>query len=196
MPNDSTPPIILASASPRRRALLEARGLTLTIARPEIDEDPRPGETPAALVVRLAEEKNAVIPADDETCVISGDTVVALIEEGVPSILGKPIDAEDARAMLTRLSGTTHSVLSGWCVRRGDRVLSGFVDTEIDFRTLDRDEIDAYVATGEPLDKAGAYAIQEKGGALVAAVRGSIDNVVGLPVDEVIAALRELGAPV
>ena len=194
MAEKPSPPIILASASPRRRALLEARGLNLVIARPEIEETPRAGEAPDALVERLAIEKNEAIAAGAVSFVISGDTVVALDEQGTDVVLGKPRDAEDARAMLGRLSGTTHRVLSGWCVRRDRVIRSGVISTEIDFRDLSSKEIEDYVATGEPLDKAGAYAIQERGSTLVAAVRGSIDNVVGLPVEEVITALRELGA--
>lgn len=188
--------ILLASGSPRRRAMLEGAvldgaPLEVEVLVPDVDEAPLPGETPAALVERLAREKAAAVPADPGTIIVAGDTVVVL--DG--AILGKPVDADDARAMLAQLSGRTHAVVGGWCVRRGDHVLSGVSSTEIDVRPLAPDEIERYVRTGDPLDKAGAYGIQSGGGAFVSEVRGSFANVVGLPLGAVLPAIESLAAP-
>ena len=186
MPTEPRPPIILASGSPRRRDLLAADGFSVEVLPPDLDETARPGETPDALVERLAREKAAAIAVDREGIVVAGDTVVVLDD----SILGKPTDDADATQMLRALSGRTHTVLGGWCVRRGTQVLSGVERTEVRFRSLSESEIAAYVATGEPHDKAGAYGIQERGGAFVRAVTGSYDNVVGLPLATVRSAIH------
>ena len=183
-------PLILASASPRRRTLLEEAGYTVNIAPPDIDETARPGEAPATLVERLAREKAQAIVASAEAIVVAGDTIVALDGE----ILGKPSDASDAVDMLTRLSRSKHEVISGWCVRRGAAELSGAEITTVTFRAITQAEIEAYVATGEPLDKAGAYGIQEGGGAFVSSVEGSLENVIGLPVAVVVAAIERLAS--
>jgi septum formation protein len=180
--------ITLASASPRRRALLERAGLEVRIAPPEIDETPHPGEAPAALVERLAREKAAAVDASPDAIVVAGDTIVLHGDE----ILGKPRDAEDAARMLTLLSGSSHEVLSGWCVRRGETLRSGVVVTRIRFRTLDLAEIERSVASGEPLDKAGAYAIQGGGAAFVESIDGDRDSVVGLPLGAVLPEIRRL----
>ena len=176
--------IVLASGSPRRRELLVACGYDVDVHVPGVAEGRAPGEAPAQMVVRLAQEK-ARTARTAEGLVVAADTTVVLDGQ----VLEKPADDADARAMLRRLSGRTHEVLTGWCVRgpRGER--SGVVATAVTFRPLTDAEIDAYVASGEPRDKAGAYGIQGRGGALVDVVHGSYPNVVGLPVAEVVHAL-------
>ena len=193
--NDASPPpaLVLASASPRRRSLLAEAGFTVHVHPAAIDERVLPGEEPSAHVGRLALEKGErvakEIAGDLETpVIISGDTVVVLDGE----ILGKPNDPADARAMLARLSDTTHEVRSGWCVRRGARVIAGVETTRIVFRALTPAEIETYVATGEPLDKAGAYGIQGGAAAFVTTIDGDLTNVIGLPVGPVVAAIEEL----
>ena len=182
------PPVILASASPRRRDLLATAGYRVEARTPEIDETPRAGEPPWELVVRLARAKCAAVEATPHVIVVAADTVVVL-DEG---ILGKPSDDDHARRMLVALSARCHKVVTGWCVRRGDAERSGLIASEVTFRALSDAEIDAYVASGEPRDKAGAYAIQGQGGALVSNVRGSYTNVVGLPMEAVEKAIEDL----
>lgn len=177
--------IVLASASPRRHQLLVTCGFTVDVRPAHVDETPHPGENPASMVLRLARAKASAI---EGTLVVAADTTVVLDADA----LAKPLDSDDARRMLGRLSGRTHRVLTGWCVQSGERARAGVVTTQVTFRHLTDDEIAAYVATGEPFDKAGAYGIQGLGGALVDRVEGSYPNVVGLPVAEVVAAIREL----
>ncbi len=192
MPATPTPALILASASPRRRELLSQLGLPFEIFAPQLDETPGPAEVdPAKLVERLAREKAAAgrraFPA---AVVIAADTEVALPGQRV---FGKPANAEDARRMLGTLSGREHQVSSGVCVWTPERSATRTVVTRVRMRPMSGDEIDWYVATGEPLDKAGAYAIQGKGAIFVAAIEGSWSNVVGLPMAELTAMLSELG---
>lgn len=182
--------LTLASQSPRRRELLQRLGLALEVRPADADETPHPGERADAYVARLAVEKARAVAGE---VVLAADTTVVLGEE----ILGKPAGAEDARRMLRALSGRPHRVLSGVCVRRP---ATGFeqaavVATEVDFAPLSEAEIAWYVATGEPLDKAGAYALQGAAGAFVRGVRGSVSNVVGLPLSESLALLRAAGFP-
>ncbi len=181
-------PILLASGSPRRLALLEGAGLTVSVRIPRVSEAPLPGESAEALVLRLARAKAASVGGEEGTVVVAADTVVR--HRG--AIIGKPGDPEEARRILRHLSGDTHEVLSGFCVRAGGAERSGRVVSEVTFRVLSLPEVDAYVATGEPLDKAGAYAIQGAGAALVDRVAGSFTNVVGLPLSEVLGAIQEL----
>ncbi len=180
--------ITLASQSPRRRAILEQAGFTVEVCPPDVDESARPGEDPIALVERLARSKCAAQQTSPDRIVVAGDTVVILAGE----VLGKPCDDREAVAMLQRLSGSVHQVVSGWCVRRGSHQISGVELTTVTFRTLTESEIAAYVATGEPLDKAGAYGIQERGGAFVERVEGSLDNVAGLPLEAVVSAIEKV----
>ncbi len=182
------PRILLASTSPRRLAMLEGAGFQVRVVPPAVDESALLGEEAAALVVRLARSKAESVAADADEIVVAGDTVVLLDGE----VLGKPRDADDAMRMLRSLSGRAHEVIGGWCVRRGGDVISGVARTTVRFRTLTDLEIGDYVATGEPFDKAGAYGIQERGGALVASIEGSFANVVGLPLDEVVQAMGRL----
>jgi septum formation protein len=187
--------IVLASASPRRRELLAQVGLSTTVIPADVDETVLPGETPQGHVVRLSEAKAAAVANRREVVgrwFIGSDTVV--VRDG--TILGKPADPEEAATMLRSLSGRSHEVVSGYAVfdRHSDRTLSGAVVTRVWFKTLTEQEISGYLATGEPFDKAGAYAIQGLGAFMVPRIEGSYPNVVGLPLCEVIAALEELGA--
>lgn len=180
--------IILASASPRRRELLTSLGLEFEIVIPEVDETPRPDEIPRGFAERLAAEKAGSISASEETAVIAADTIVVLGGR----ILGKPRDEAHAFEMLSELSGKTHQVITGVCIKRGgDRYIFSVV-TDVVFRELERGEIIAYIASGDPMDKAGAYAIQGGAAHMVRAVNGSYTNVVGLPVCEVYEALLSL----
>lgn len=174
--------IILASASPRRRELLDRIGVEFDVRAPDIDEAPLDGETPVDYVRRIAAAKAAVIEVVADELVIAADTTVDV--DG--RILAKPDDADHAAAMLAELSGRTHLVHTGVAVRRGEDTLVDVCTTEVTFAALDAALIEWYVATGEPLGKAGAYALQGAGAALVHAVRGSVTNVVGLPLDVVV----------
>ncbi len=183
--------LVLASASPRRRELLGQLGLRFTVAAADIDETPHPAEAPEAYVLRLAREKaRAVAGRFPGAWVLAADTTVVL----GPELLGKPRDEAEARAMLARLSGRTHEVHTGVALAgRAEEAL--VVRTRVTFRTLSAGEIAWYAGTGEPLDKAGAYAVQGKGGFLVAAVEGSPTNVIGLPLGETLALLERAGVP-
>jgi septum formation protein len=180
--------LVLASQSPRRRELLGLLGLRPEIRPAHTDEAVRPGESPEAYVRRVAAEKAAAVTGD---LVLAADTAVVLGGE----VLGKPRDPADAGRMLRALSGRAHRVLTAVCVRRDVPAASAevLVATEVEFAPLSEERIAWYVATGEPLDKAGAYALQGAGGAFVAAVHGSVSNVVGLPLRESAALLERLG---
>ena len=171
--------LILASGSPRRLHLLRELGLAPIVIPADIDETPLQNEAAAAYVERLAIEKGAAIASDvgGNDVVVSADTIVVLDGQ----LLGKPIDDAEAAHMLRRLSGRTHEVMTGVAVhRRGD--VESFVETTIvHFAELSEDDITWYVSTGEPADKAGAYGMQGRGGAFVASIEGSYDNVIGLP---------------
>lgn len=169
--------LILASGSPRRRALLEELGLEPVIRPADIDETPLPGEDPKSYVERLAREKAGAVEMSADDLVVAADTIVTIDGE----ILGKPVDNAHAANMLRRLSGRTHEVMTGVATRDGSGVTSFVEVTTVHFAELSDDEIDWYVSTGEPADKAGAYAIQGRGGAFVEAIEGSHDNVIGLP---------------
>ena len=179
------PAWVLASASPRRVALLRKVGLEFIQRPADIDESVLPDEAPERLVVRLARQKAQAVWRPG-TKTLGADTVVALGSE----ILGKPDGPEQARRMLLRLSDRTHRVLTGVAVYDGDACVTLCEVTSVRFRKLSESEIDRYVATGEPLDKAGSYGIQGRAGRFVESVNGSFDNVVGLPVRAV---LRMLG---
>jgi septum formation protein len=187
-------PLLLASASPRRRELLAQLGVRFIVAPVDVDESPQPGELPGALVSRLARAKAqaALAAADPEQWVLGADTVVAVGRE----ILGKPGDAAAAAAMLRRLSGRVHTVHSGlFLARRGLPGHGRAVRTRVWMRAIGDPEIAEYLATGEPLGKAGAYAIQGRAAAFVRCIAGSYSNVVGLPLFELDSLLRELSDP-
>jgi septum formation protein len=186
------PNVVLASASPRRRELLAQLGLPFEVFAPDVDETPGLEElNAAALVERLAKAKAAAGRlAFPKATVIAADTLVAL--PGEPA-LGKPRDAAEAKAMLRRLSGRQHEVSTGVCVANPERTTVRAVVTRVSMRAFGEAEIDWYVGTAEPLDKAGAYAIQGKGSLFVAAIEGSWSNVVGLPMAELVETLADFG---
>ena len=173
--------IILASTSPRRRELLGQMGIgAFSIVSPEVDEHVPGHPAPAALVEELSARKAGAVAekSGGDGLVIAADTVVAL--DG--AVLGKPRDEEGAFAMLSALSGREHRVYTGVTVRQGERVLTAHEETAVRFRPLAPEEIRAYIATGEPMDKAGAYGIQGLGALLVEGIVGDYFNVMGLPV--------------
>jgi septum formation protein len=187
-------PLLVASASPRRRELLEAVGIPLVARGFSVDESKRPGESVDGYLERVASSKllTALRSAGPHPAVLAADTVVVLDGE----ILGKPESPEDARRMLAALSGRNHEVRTRFAIgtaREPERVaFASTTRTEVWFRALGEDEITRYVATGEGADKAGSYAIQGIGGFAVRRIDGSYSNVVGLPVCEVIEALLAL----
>ncbi len=183
--SDKKPALILASRSPRRKYLLEQAGLSFSIMPSDFDENSVEPDTPETYVKTLAENKAMNIAVRfPESWVIGADTIV-LIDD---TILGKPENKDQARQMLSRLSGTTHSVYTGFtiCCNEKARVLTDVVKTKVTFKRLSFDEIEWYIRTDEPFDKAGSYAIQGLGTFLVKSIHGSYTNVVGLPVCEVI----------
>lgn len=187
--------IVLASASPRRSELLEQVGVRCQVIPSDTDEVPLAEETAETHAVRLSRDKALEVARRQAVAgrwFIGSDTIVVL--DG--AILGKPADADAARAMLKSLSGRGHRVISGYAVhdRVSGRTISDAVVTKVFFKELTSREIEGYIATGEPFDKAGAYAIQGIGSFMVPRIEGSYTNVVGLPLCEVIAALEELGA--
>jgi len=185
--------IILASASPRRAGLLASAGIPFTIVPSTRAEALQPSEAPADSVRRLAGEKaRDVARGTDGRFFLGADTIVVL--EG--RVMGKPRDREDAERMLGRLSGRVHEVLTGFELfdKHAGRALGDVVTTRVEFKRLRPDEIRAYVATGCALDKAGAYGIQGRAAYMVRRLEGSYTNVVGLPLCEVVEALRRLGA--
>lgn len=182
--------LVLASGSPRRLELLRLAGYDPVVRPADIDEEPRPNEAPGSYVIRLAREKAAAVPRADGEVVLAADTTVVL--EG--RILGKPTDARDAAAMLRSLAARTHEVQTAVVVAGADGTDGRLVRTAVTFGPLDNEQIAAYVATGEPLDKAGAYGIQGAAQVFVAGIQGSWTNVVGLPVVEAVGLLRAAGA--
>jgi septum formation protein len=187
--------LILASSSPRRAEVLRDAGIAFEVCATHVEEARLPGESAHAMVERLAEAKARAaasqLSSKEDSIIIGADTVVELGGE----IFGKPRDAADAREMLAALSGRTHHVLTGlFLLRLPDSAIRAAVEsTAVTFAPLDRGEIETYVASGEPLDKAGAYAIQGRAGRYISAIEGCYFNVVGLPLARLYALLRELG---
>jgi septum formation protein len=185
--------LILASSSPRRAEILASAGLPFSVLSSAVDESPYPGEAPAALVQRLADAKADLVTARavGPAIVLAADTVVVLDDK----ILGKPRSIEDARHMLRQLSGRTHSVLTGVAmIRLPDGERRQFIEsTLVHFRPITDEELSSYLATKEPYDKAGAYAIQGLAGRYIPRIEGCYFNVVGLPLSRVLTELQTLG---
>jgi septum formation protein len=187
-------PVVLASASPRRKQLLENIGLQFSVFHTSVDEaPPAPGQSPSDYVMELAVQKcKAALPhIVQDSVVIAADTVVYYNEK----ILGKPESQHDAKDMLEMLSGDMHEVFTGYCIcnMANERNHTGFSRTEVHFRKLSAEEIYGYVSTGSPMDKAGSYGIQEDmGSVFVSHIVGDYFNVVGLPINKVYQALRQV----
>ena len=179
---------MLASKSPRRAELLQAAGFEFTVRAADVDETPREGEDPHDYVCRLAKEKACAIPAASDEILLAADTTVVLQHE----ILGKPTDAADAVRMLRKLSGKQHRVITAICLRRGDLSRTDLESTTVWFAQMTDAEIHDYAASGEPMDKAGAYGIQGLASKFIDRIEGSYTNVVGLPVSLVYRNLRDL----
>lgn len=180
---------MLASSSPRRRQLLGQLGVRFEVIAPDIDESERPGEAADSYVRRLAAEKACAVRAPRDVLVIGADTTVELDGQ----ILGKPADSTEAVAMLRRLSARTHRVHTGVAVRLGDQVVDDISTSLVTMLPLTPAMIGWYVATGEPFDKAGGYALQGAAAAFVQQVRGSVSGIVGLPLSATVNLARQLG---
>lgn len=182
--------LVLASASPRRREMLGRMGLEFTVRPAPADETLLPEETVDQAAMRLAELKARwAVEQEPGWTVLAADTLVAVDHQ----ILGKPADMDQARNMLQALSGREHRVLTGFCLYHKGSYQSGLASTRVRFRNLAQAEIEAYLASGEPMDKAGAYAVQGLGAALVEEVSGSYTNVVGLPLSACIKLMLKHG---
>lgn len=173
--------LVLASASPRRSELLRNAGIEFSVRVANIGEVPHEGEPATHYVQRLAREKAEAVPMNPDEIILAADTVVEIDS----LILEKPADAEDARRMLRQLSGHVHHVHTGICLRTKDRTLSDIVSTAVYFQEMTDTDIAKYVASGEPMDKAGAYAIQGGASKFIDRIEGCYFNVVGLPVSRV-----------
>lgn len=185
--------LILASASPRRRELLTQIGVSFEVVIHDIDERVITGETPAHYVCRLARAKAAAVASDarvtHDQAVLGADTIVVIEEH----ILGKPQDEQDAHRMLSLLSGREHDVMSAVCVCRGEHSALELSRTKVKFKSLSKAEIAAYWRSGEPQDKAGAYAVQGLGALFIESLQGSYSGVVGLPIVETARLLSMFG---
>ena len=190
-----TPQIVLASGSPRRKVMLENLGIDFVVIPSNAVEEELPGETPKEHVVRLSIDKAKEVAEREEVngrWFIGSDTIVLQDDK----ILGKPANETEAAAMLKSLSGNNHQVLSGYAIidREEMEVVADVVSTDVRFRELTDSEIAGYIASGEPMDKAGAYAIQGMGGVFVESIDGSYNNVVGMPLCQVVEVLKRMGA--
>jgi septum formation protein len=195
MPDSPIADLVLASASPRRRELLEQLGLILDVAPANVDETPHPGERPADYVKRVAAAKCDAIaqarPTDLPTLpIVAADTIVIVDD----AILGQPVDEADARRMLLALGGRRHDVTTAYRIHFRGRTLERSVTTTVSFRSLQPAEVDAYLASGEWRGKAGGYAVQGRAAAFATELRGSHTNVIGLPLAELLADLQALEA--
>lgn len=182
--------VILASSSPRRRQLLDLIGIAHEVQPANIDETMRAREVPRRHAERLAREKATKIATrDPDLITIGADTVVVINRK----VLGKPRDEAEAIHMLSQLSGREHTVITAVAVARGKKVRSAIEEVQVRFRRLRDDEIRAYVATGEPMDKAGAYGIQGYGATIVECIEGDYFAVMGLPLSRLTSLMRDLG---
>lgn len=189
-PNRTPVRVILASQSPRRRELLAQIGITHEVRPADVDETVWPGEEPVPHSERLARDKaHTLALLHPDALVIGSDTIVVI--DGM--IMSKPVSRDDAIAMLSRLSGREHTVYTSVAVAHAGRTLSGVEAVQVQFRTLTRAQIEAYVDTGEPMDKAGAYGIQGYGATLVERIHGDYFAVMGLPLGRLVGLIRELG---
>lgn len=183
------PPLILASGSPRRAEILNSVGWEFTKDVPDVDESVIDGETPDAYVQRLALEKaRAVAARHHGSMILAADTTVVLNGE----IIGKPVDLDDARRMISALSGNSHDVLTGVAVVSGSTEKAGMQRTRVNFSVMNADEIEMLVQKGEPLDKAGAYAVQAQAALFIEGIEGDYWNVVGLPISLVYRLVSEI----
>ena len=189
MSQDPDLELLLASKSPRRREILTALGVPFRAVSVDVDESALDGETPVEMVSRLAVAKAQAVDVGPGGIVLGADTEVVIDGEA----LGKPRDEAEALAMLQRLSGRVHKVLTGVAINGPHGTRSVLSETDVYFREISRDEALAYWQSGEPADKAGAYAVQGLGGIFVERIDGSYSGVVGLPVFETVALLREAG---
>jgi septum formation protein len=188
-----TSSFILASASPRREQLLRETGLRFDVVPGDVNEDFRRGEVPIEYVERLSRAKcHAVSRTMPNAWVLGADTIVLVGSE----VLGKPRSREEARKMLMKLSGREHRVITGFAIEnKSARIMvSGTVESTVIFKTIEKDELEWYISTPEPYDKAGGYAVQGMAGYFVREIHGSYSNVVGLPLTEVVTALKNVGA--
>ena len=186
----SDPKVVLASASPRRRELLHLIGIAHDVRPANLDETMRPRETPRRHAERLARDKAiAIAQRDPDLITIGADTIVVIDR----NVLGKPVDEADAARMLAMLSGRKHTVITAVAVSRGKELRSAVEEVKVKFRRLTDYEIEAYIATGEPMDKAGAYGIQGFGATIVERVEGDYFAVMGLPLVRLVGLLRDLG---
>lgn len=182
--------IVLASGSPRRQELLGRIGIRdFTVRVPQVEEWYPQGLTPPEIVSYISREKSQAVPSENDEIVITADTMVFLDDQR----LGKPQDEADALRMLTALQGRRHTVCTGVTVRQGDRVLTESEATGVVFRPAEESELRAYIATGEPMDKAGSYGVQGKGALLVERLEGDFFNVMGLPVLRLSRMLAQFG---
>lgn len=182
--------IVLASGSPRRQELLTRIGIRdFTVRVPQVEEWYPQGLTPPEIVSYISREKSQTVPSEEDEIVITADTMVFLDDQR----LGKPQDEADALRMLTALQGRRHTVCTGVTVRQGDRVLTESEATGVIFRPAEESELRAYIATGEPMDKAGSYGVQGKGALLVERLEGDFFNVMGLPVLRLSRMLAQFG---
>jgi septum formation protein len=179
--------LVLASKSPRRSELLRGAGFVFTVRTAEVDESLESRESARDYVQRLARKKALAVALQPGELILGADTTVVVDDE----ILGKPRDDDDARAMLKKLSGRRHEVYTGVCLRTAEFTRTRFACTDVWFDVMEADEIDAYVRSGEPHDKAGAYAIQGLAAKFIPRIDGSYSNVVGLPVDLVHRMMKE-----
>jgi septum formation protein len=178
--------LVLASQSPRRAEILRQAGIPFSVRPAAVDETPRTGENPLEYVERLAEEKAAAVASAPGEIILAADTTVVIDGE----MLGKPADEADARRMLACLSGRRHEVMTGICLKRGEDLVRDSAVTEVWFGVMTEQEIAGYAASGEPLDKAGAYAIQGLASKYIDKIHGCYFNVVGLPIAMVYSYLR------
>ncbi len=185
--------LVLASSSPRRRELLAAEGYDFELASPDIEELPLAGEAARDMALRLACEKAGAIASGhrSDRCILAADTIVVLGDR----ILGKPRDEDEAAEMLFELAGRTHRVMTGYALRVPDTDLcaSDVCESRVRMRHVTWEEACAYARTGEPLDKAGAYAVQGEGGRFVEEITGSRTNVIGLPLEDILPLLERFG---